>query len=252
MEKTAKRPFYKRDPITTILLTLGIFLSSQIIAALLISLYPAFRNWTESEATLWLESSVSAQFVYVVIAEALAISMVWQLVKRLKLLPERLGFVPLRVKDLGYAAVSYAVYFVLYLLVITTASNLVPGLNLEQEQQTGFETAFGTMEVLMTFVSLVILPPVAEEIIFRGYLYTSLRAKYTFLPAVIVTSLLFGAAHLQFGSGAPLLWVAAIDTFILSVILCFLRERRGSLWPAILLHAIKNVVAFVILFGSRI
>jgi membrane protease YdiL (CAAX protease family) len=73
------------------------------------------------------------------------------------------------------------------------------------------------------------LPPLGEEILVRGYLFSGLRMVWRFLPAVIVTSLLFGAAHLEFGGGGPLVWAAAIDTFILSVVLCFLRERSGAL-----------------------
>jgi membrane protease YdiL (CAAX protease family) len=64
--------------------------------------------------------------------------------------------------------------------------------------------------------------------------------------------LLFAAAHLQWGSGAPLLWVAAIDTFVLSMVLSTLREKTGSLWSAIGLHAIKNGVAFTLLFVLRL
>jgi membrane protease YdiL (CAAX protease family) len=62
---------------------------------------------------------------------------------------------------------------------------------------------------------------------------------------------LFGVAHLQFGSGAPLLWVAALDTFTLSIVLCYLREKTGSVWAGVFLHAIKNAIAFVALFHSK-
>ncbi|MBA2278971.1 CPBP family intramembrane metalloprotease [Candidatus Saccharibacteria bacterium] len=247
----AKKPFYRRDPFTTIALTFAVFLISQVIAAVIIGVYPALKNWTEAESTLWLENSVAAQFVYIALAEIIAVLMVLQLVKRAKIIKARVGFVSPRLRDIGYAAVAYGLYFIAYLIIIIVATRIVPSLNTNQEQQVGFDSAYSSLELLMTFASLVIFPPIAEEIIFRGYLFTSLRAKFRLRYAIILTSILFGIAHLQFGSGAPLLWVAAIDTFILSCFLCYLRERSGSLWPPILLHAIKNTVAFFILFGPR-
>jgi membrane protease YdiL (CAAX protease family) len=93
-----------------------------------------------------------------------------------------------------------------------------------------------------------VLPPIVEETVFRGFIFTGLRGKLKFVWAAVLTSLLFATAHLEFGSGKPLLWVAGLDTFTLSLALCYLREKTGSLWPGILLHALKNGVAFLSLF----
>jgi membrane protease YdiL (CAAX protease family) len=42
--------------------------------------------------------------------------------------------------------------------------------------------------------------------------------------------------------------VAALDTFTLSLVLCYLRQKTDSLWPGIMLHALKNGLAFMSLF----
>lgn len=248
---TIRKPFFKADPWATILASLGVFFVSQIVAAILIGLYPAVQDWTDAEATRWLENSVAAQFFYVLFAEIIAIALVFQLIKAARVTKARIGLIRPHIKDIGYALLAYGLYFMSYLAVIIIAGILLPGLDTDQEQQIGFETAYTNGQLLMTFASLVILPPLAEEIMFRGFLFTSLRAKFRLRYAIIITSILFGIAHLQFGADAPLLWVAAIDTFILSCFLCYLREKTGSLWPPIFLHAIKNCVAFFVLFGSR-
>jgi membrane protease YdiL (CAAX protease family) len=68
------------------------------------------------------------------------------------------------------------------------------------------------------------------------------------LSAALLTSAIFAAAHLpEGGSGGPL-YIAAIDTFILSLVLIYLRIKTGNLWASITLHALKNGVAFVALF----
>ena len=246
-----QKPFFRHDPLATIGATFVIFLLSQLLAGALITTYIALRNWTETEAALWLEQSVAAQFIYVLLAEIFAVWMIAWLLKRAHVLPRRIGLIAPAARDVLYALVGYGLYFISYLVVIILAGALLPTLDFDQEQQIGFDSAVTSAELAMTFVSLVVLPPIAEEIMFRGFLFTSLRAKMRLRYAVIITSLLFGIAHLQFGADAPLLWVAAIDTFILSCFLCLLRERSGSLWPSILLHAIKNGVAFFILFGGR-
>ena len=60
-------------------------------------------------------------------------------------------------------------------------------------------------------------------------------------------------AHLAEGGAAGPLWIGFIDTFILSLVLCYLRVKTGSLWAGITLHALKNGIAFVALFviGTR-
>jgi membrane protease YdiL (CAAX protease family) len=59
-------------------------------------------------------------------------------------------------------------------------------------------------------------------------------------------------AHLAGGEGGSTIWIAAIDTFILGMVLAYLRERSGSLWPSIGLHASKNMIAFLFLFVFKI
>jgi membrane protease YdiL (CAAX protease family) len=138
-------------------------------------------------------------------------------------------------------------YYISYLVIVSVAGALVPALNVDQAQELGFNP-IGTGELILTFISLVILPPIVEETLMRGFLYTSLKKRLTKVNAALITSVIFAAAHLQFGSGAPLLWVAAIDTFVLSLFLVYLREKTGSLWASMTLHALKNGVAFASLF----
>ncbi|MEJ0073120.1 MAG: CPBP family glutamic-type intramembrane protease [Candidatus Saccharibacteria bacterium] len=42
--------------------------------------------------------------------------------------------------------------------------------------------------------------------------------------------------------------MGAIDTFTLSVVLCYIREKTGTLWSGVLIHALKNGIAFLSLY----
>lgn len=79
-----------------------------------------------------------------------------------------------------------------------------------------------------------------------------LKKALSLWPAVILTSLIFASAHLPEGGSAGPLYIAAIDTFVLSLVLIFLREKTGSLWAGITLHAAKNGIAFVYLFIAHV
>jgi len=110
-----------------------------------------------------------------------------------------------------------------------------------------------TIVVTPDIVSLVVLPPLAEETAMRGFLYTGLKRLFPWTVSGMLVSLLFGAAHLAEGGASGPLWIGAIDTFTLSLVLVFLREKTGNLWAGVALHATKNFVAFYALFiiGGR-
>lgn len=224
-----------------------IYFASSIAGEFAISLYPLFQGWTMEQAGDWLKSSTAAQFAYVASIEAVTIGLLYLFLRFYKAGFRALGLIKPRAKDALYAILAYPPYLIIN-IVVTLAAGALLSINVEQEQQLGFESVVSNLDLILTFLSLVILPPLVEEIMVRGFLFGSLKKGMPVVAAAIVTSGLFGLLHLQFGSGAPLLWVAAIDTFVLSLFLCYLREKTGSLWPAIYLHMLKNGLAFFVLF----
>jgi membrane protease YdiL (CAAX protease family) len=78
----------------------------------------------------------------------------------------------------------------------------------------------------------VVLAPLAEEIFFRGFLYTGLRQRYGWVKSMLISSALFAGFHLQ-----P---VALIPTFMLGCVLAFAYQRSNSIWPGIILHFTIN------------
>lgn len=235
-------------PASAIIVTIATYFGAQLIAGVIIALYPLINMWSLDKTTKWLESSTVGQFVFVAIVESLTLWLIWLFLRSRKAKVADIGLNRPRLKHLGYAIMGFAVYFVLYIIVVQVASQLVPSLDIEQKQELGFSTATTGWMLGLVFVSLVILPPITEEIVVRGFLYTGLRSKLRIVTAAIITSLLFAAAHLQFGSGNALLWVAGLDTLILSFVLIYLREKTDSLWPCIGVHMIKNGLAFTALF----
>ncbi|HSJ86556.1 MAG TPA: CPBP family intramembrane glutamic endopeptidase, partial [Anaerolineales bacterium] len=82
-----------------------------------------------------------------------------------------------------------------------------------------------------------LLAPVVEEIFFRGFLFQGLRARYGWVAGMLLSSAIFGLAHLD-----P---VSLIPTFILGNLLAYLYQRSNSIWPGVILHVLVNTVGLV-------
>jgi membrane protease YdiL (CAAX protease family) len=225
-----------------------VFFASQILAEVLVSFYPWLKHWSDSQATGWFNNSVNGQFAFVLLAETLAVGAIYLFLRRRKLSLAAIGLKRPRWLDPAYGLMAAPVYYLLLVLAVSLASSVVHGLDINQQQQIGFNNVHGTLQLVLTFVSLVVLPPLAEEIMVRGFLYSSFKKALPVVWAALATSAMFAAAHLPEGGAAGPLYIAAIDTFVLSLVLIYLREKTGSLWASISLHAIKNGAAFVTLF----
>lgn len=251
MEKSESSPAETKrfwSPLQAIAITIGVFILSQFFASVFFIFLSEVAGWNQTQFNSWFDSSAFPQFLYILIADGLILAGIWWLLRRKKKSFSFVGWAKPQVSDAGRALIAYGCYIVLFILITVIARVVAPSINLEQEQQLGFEANRGILNLILAGVSLVILPPIVEELLCRGFLYTSLRTRWKVVPSAIVTSVLFAIAHLQFGSGAPLLWVAALDTFVLSLVLVYLRETTGRLTASILLHMLKNVVAFSLLF----
>jgi uncharacterized protein len=235
-------------PFSAILVTIGGYVGSDIIAGLTLSLLPLLTGWSTRQLQSWLNNSVLAQFLAVLlVVGALGLILVNFLRSR-KVSWVRLGLKPPQGRDVKYALLGYVVYFAAFVIISEFVSSFVPGLNPDQEQEIVFNRTTTGPALGLIFMSLVILPAFFEEILFRGFLYTGLRTKWPKVAAALVASGLFAIAHLQLGSGNALLWIAALDTLILSLILIFIREKTDSLAGPIMVHFMKNGLAFVFLF----
>ncbi|HXI83897.1 MAG TPA: tetratricopeptide repeat protein [Verrucomicrobiae bacterium] len=92
---------------------------------------------------------------------------------------------------------------------------------------------------LAAFSSVVIVGPIVEEILFRGLIYGALEKRLRVTGAILVSSLLFAAVHLQV--------VYFIPIFCLGLVLGWARWKANSLGLPILIHVLNNGVALLFL-----
>jgi CAAX protease family protein len=102
---------------------------------------------------------------------------------------------------------------------------------------------------------LVLMGPataVIEEVAFRGALYGWLRRNLGPLIGILISALIFGFLHLRFiNPGGATGLIATLQVVIGGVILAYLYEKSGSLWPSIYMHSLNNTIGFLQLFVLR-
>jgi membrane protease YdiL (CAAX protease family) len=108
-----------------------------------------------------------------------------------------------------------------------------PGvLQLLHDRQTLAAEAFGVGAGQVAWggyvLLLALLSAVAKEVAFRGWILNGLRQRFRPWAAILISSLLFAAFHMNV--------FALLPTFLLGVVLGVLAVRSGSIVPGILLH----------------
>ncbi|MCK9411040.1 MAG: CPBP family intramembrane metalloprotease [Prolixibacteraceae bacterium] len=83
---------------------------------------------------------------------------------------------------------------------------------------------------------VVVLAPIVEELIFRGVIFSGFQRIYPAFWAIFFSALLFSLFHLNPWQLGP--------TFLLGLLLGFVRLRTGSLLAAIFTHALHNAMIF--------
>ena len=112
---------------------------------------------------------------------------------------------------------------------------------------------------LIFTVPALLFSPIGEEIFFRGFLQESLTTKFSYQRSMVIDSLFFALIHLfhhgivkdktgmvQFYPLSGLIWVFLM--FITAMALALLKKKSGSIYPAIVAHAIFNLIMNLCIF----
>ncbi len=147
----------------------------------------------------------------------------------------RLGMRRFGASAIGRLLIAYMVYLVA--LALYSALVVTPD---QQDIARDLGLDSGTLAAAFSVVLIAGLAPVAEELFFRGMLFGGLRTRLSFLPAALISGAVFGSLHLTTGASTvpPLV--------LFGFLLAWVYERSGSIWPAVILHAINNSLALAL------
>jgi len=98
----------------------------------------------------------------------------------------------------------------------------------------------------LAILAIAVVAPAAEELIFRGFLYGTLRQRMSWWAAAAVSGLAFAILHAASVGGYVLLLLPAL--FLAGVVLAAVYEWTRSLVPGMVVHASYNLFAVLLIF----
>lgn len=91
---------------------------------------------------------------------------------------------------------------------------------------------------IILILSLVVVAPIYEEIIFRGILLKGMANKINPKIALVISALFFAVVHLNIPQG--------INAFLLGMVIGFIYLRTGSIYLSIFAHLTNNFLAITV------
>jgi hypothetical protein len=137
-----------------------------------------------------------------------------------------------------YAVGGWFVAFLLYYLVQRALGLIGIRMFWNEGEFFALDSAW---RVAIVVVSTVIVAPVAEELIYRGYVLEALLSRLGKPVASLLSALVFASIHIGVGPGL------ALHTFLGGLILAFLYVRFRTVYPCVLMHLINNIVAYILI-----
>lgn len=113
----------------------------------------------------------------------------------------------------------------------------------QQPNDLGFESSDSSphwSKFLLLYISIALLTPIKEELLFRGIIHRFFEYRYNFWIGFIVSSVIFGLMH----TGFP------ISAISMGMILVLLYRLTNSLIPPIVLHIFWNSLVSLLLINS--
>ncbi|PEC21572.1 CPBP family intramembrane glutamic endopeptidase [Bacillus cereus] len=133
---------------------------------------------------------------------------------------------------IGFIVIALSQYLMLHVFSFESAA--------EQQKQLGSLELQNSIQIIIYVLSVVIITPVKEEILFRGILYRFLEKKYNFLVGIIISSFIFGILH-----GGLL-----ITATIMGIVFAMLYKKTQSIIPSIILHIVWNLLVSISMIVS--
>ena len=102
---------------------------------------------------------------------------------------------------------------------------------------------------ILLMAMAVLVAPLVEETVFRGYLYPLFAKSFGILPGILLTGILFGLMH-----GAQLAWTWGIVglLIVVGIIFTFARAKTGTVLASFLLHlGYNSMIALATIIGTH-
>jgi len=98
----------------------------------------------------------------------------------------------------------------------------------------------GAPAILLLLIAAVVVAPIGEEIMFRGFLFRGwASSRLGVTGTIVVTSAIWAAIHVQYD------WYGIVQVFCLGLLFGWVRARSGSTRLTMMMHSACNIAATV-------
>src|SRR3954449_6317836 len=155
------------------------------------------------------------------------------------------GFDRVRKRDWLPWITGFGIIYACRTAVVVVAAALTGGRALQEANNLplGRPTVLSVVVLVLT---VVVLAPITEELMFRGLLLRSFLRRMSFWPAALLSSLLFAAFHVYEVRTVLGAVTLALSVGALGLLNCFLVRITGRLTPGIMVHATYNALSLAV------
>jgi membrane protease YdiL (CAAX protease family) len=162
--------------------------------------------------------------------------------RELGLRPLSLGYVVRLGLGAGIAGVLISVFIEMLLSQV--------GLQPNQLEQFKFVLSEGPLAFAVLLFAAGVMAPLVEELFFRGFLFGLYRTRQPLWVAYLVSSVLFTLLHLEpTRMNLAQMSGLSIGIFLLAMLLAWLYQHSGSLYPGIVAHAVNNATGLILFYA---
>jgi membrane protease YdiL (CAAX protease family) len=98
----------------------------------------------------------------------------------------------------------------------------------------------GGLSLLLLWLAVIVITPIGEETLFRGFLFRGwLRSPHDTWPVIVIVALLWALIHVQYD------WYIVAQIFVSGLMLGWMRWASGSTLLTILLHGLINLEGMI-------
>jgi len=98
---------------------------------------------------------------------------------------------------------------------------------------------FMNENIIFLWLVIALMPAVGEELMFRGFIFGTLKDKMNLWYAMIITSVIFGIFHMSL--------IKFFTTFMLGFIIVLAVQASGSIFIGMLIHLVNNSFAIFVM-----
>ncbi len=194
---------------------------------------------SENQMLNWYAKIQEQYFNYAAMIEAVAaiitIPVMWYFFHKDRVREKQMGIIPNKKAPVW----QYAAGILMALALSLGLNSLIVIGNMSEMSESYQETmdALYSAPLYIQIISLGILVPICEELVFRGLFFKRLRENSTYIQAAVYSAVVFGFAH-----GNIVQWLYGL---ILGMALAYIYEKYGSIKAPIVSHAAMNVLSIL-------